>query len=177
MKPRILMLSSLLIMFPLLSGCYELKKIWLNGTVKGVASCINHLSQSAGLLSESLIKRECVEENENNVPYEYFEASAWTTTNEDSVTINLSGGQNTIEDYVLSTLRVKAILYDAEGKMWSGIGLAKVWIEPYSTISGTANVQFEFPKQEYSSWCSETSEKKSCKSWALIDFKGVRVSN
>ena len=165
-----------------LTGCYEIEKIINKGTVKGVSLCIDHNTSS--LLSEELVKRKCIKENQSELAYKWFESAADIyVTDIDSISmghISIVSGINDYDEYVITELRVDIKVYDADGKLHIKQEVIETWIEPSKDLSGSSKIRkFDLPtntniSEVQNKYCSDTL-KISCRTWGVERISGVRI--
>ena len=165
-----------LLAFSILSGCYELEKVWHQGTTKGVGLCIENNLDTSKLLSESLVRSQCIKEHTKDLPYKVMKARASVWINDKNVTVSISNGKNLYENYVITEISLSANIYDSDGKLHTvSEEVENVWIEPSDFLSGRATIEFDFSLSDYDTFCSDLDQKKSCKSWNLASMRGVEI--
>ena len=165
-----------LLAFSILSGCYELQKVWHQGTTKGVGLCIENNLDTSKLLSESLVRSQCIKEHTKDLPYKFMKAKAYVWVNDKDVTVSISDGENLYENYVITEITLNAKIYDVDGKLHTITEeVENVWIEPNDNLSGSATMEFDFSLSDYNTFCSDLDQNKSCKSWNLASMRGVEI--
>ena len=167
----------ILLTISLLSGCYELEKIWHNGTTKGVSLCIENNSDTSELLSESLVRTQCIKEHTKDLPYKYMEGRAYVNANGEYLNINISDGKNLYENFVITEITLHGDVYDADGKLHESSQVdADLWIEPGKDLQGSVKLEFDFPIDDFNGTCGkEKGEKKSCTAWSMNSFRGLEI--
>ena len=167
----------ILLTISLLAGCYELEKIWHNGTTKGVSLCIENNSDTSELLSESLVRTQCIKEHTKDLPYKYMEGRAYVNANGEYLKINISDGKNLYENFVITEITLHGDVYDADGKQHESSQVdADLWIEPGKDLQGSVKLEFDFPIDDFNGTCGkEKGEKKSCTAWSMYSFRGLEI--
>ena len=166
-----------------LAGCYQIEKIINKGTVKGVSLCIDH--NTSTLLSEELVKRKCIKENQTKLQYKIpnLSASISIRSKEDRSKgfIELYDGRNTNDDYIITEILVDIGVYDKDGKQYFKTEYIETWIEPSVLFEGLSSTieKFDLPANTTSGdinkqFCSEVV-KKSCRDWGIRHISGVKI--
>lgn len=167
----------ILLTISLLAGCYELEKIWHYGTTKGVSLCIENNSDTSELLSESLVRTQCIKEHTKDLPYKHIGGSAYLRTDGNYLNVRISDGKNLYENFIITGFTLHGDVYDADGKAHeSSQVLADVWIEPGKDLQGSGKLEFDFPVDDFDGTCAvEKDKRKSCSSWTMDSFRGLEL--
>ena len=167
----------ILLTISLLAGCYELEKIWHKGTTKGVSLCIENNSDTSELLSETLVRSQCIKEHTKDLPFKYMDARAYVDANDKYLTVRISSGKNLYENFIITEITLDGDVYDADGKVHSSSQVdADVWIEPGKALKGSAKFEFDFPIDDFNGGCAEEKdERKSCSGWGIDSFRGLEI--
>ncbi len=165
-----------------LSGCYEIEKIFNQGTVKGVSLCMEN--DSSPLLSDELIKRSCIKEHQTTFSGISFSGRAYVNFNleKDQVDVRISEGSSGYDNIIITEIHVLAYIYDENGKKYSNNGIMYVWLEPNVELTGSRVLIKDFGLPEGVSFdealrtfCSDVEKKVSCRSWELSHFRGLKI--
>jgi hypothetical protein len=173
-------LSLVLTLFLALSGCYEVDKLLYQGTIRGVSLCVEN--KSSTLLSEETVMRWCIKEHQSRFTSEGT-ATAFYTVNpdRDSAYFELGGGLNDYDDVVITEIHVSMTFYDADGKSYTNSGVIDTWVEPTKDLTGNISVKgFGLPEDLdvttiNQTYCSDKEQNISCRSWNLIDYRGLKI--
>ena len=160
----------------LLSGCYEIEKLWHDGTVKGVSLCIEHYTDMSDLLSESYIRSKCIKEHSKILPNQNSKLQARIEVKNDFVKVALIGGNNEFDKFVITGINLLVVLWDKNGKPHSDTGYLDSWIEPSKPLEGSLQINFKFPDEEYIGSCKKISDQKSCINFEVLNLIGVETS-
>ena len=182
MSKLIFRTSFILTLTLLLSGCYEVKKIFYKGTVKGVSLCIEQ--NNSALLSAELVKQRCIKEHavRNQAANASVRAKLfWANAASDIAYLELAGGVNETSDFVITGIAVIMTFYDEEGNPYSNKGFVRTWAEPSGFIEGSIKIKnFGLPpalKTEAINVtnCDPKTKKISCRSLSVIGYLGLRI--
>ena len=169
-------------MLPLfITGCLqtdEEKK--QKGTVKAVSICINKNEKHSELFSKKLIKNQCIKKHEQKI-LNHFGGykSAYVFVENDSIKVDIERWEHTLDNFIITSVNVEAYYYEADGikksfsKWKSGL-----WIEPNTIKAVSIPISFSIPykkKRKISHWCLGQKEKRNCKGWNTLGFKGVKI--
>ena len=166
-----------------LSGCYEIEKIFNQGTVKGVSLCMEN--DSSPLLSDELIKRSCIKEHQTTFSKSIINSErAYVDFNleKDQVDVRISEGSSGYDNIIITEIHVLAYIYDENGKKYSNNGIMYVWLEPNVELTGSRVLIKDFGLPEGVSFdealrtfCSDVEKKVSCRSWGIRDYRGLKI--
>ena len=182
MSKLILRTSCILALTLLLSGCYEVKKIFHKGTVKGVSLCIEQ--NNSTLLSAELIKQRCIKEHavRNQATNASVRAKLlWANAASDIAYLELARGVNETSDFVITAVAVTMTFYDEEGNPYSNKGFVRTWAEPSGFIEGSIKIKnFGLPpalKTEDINVtnCDPKTIEVSCRAWSVIGYLGLWI--
>ena len=167
----------ILLTISLLAGCYELEKIWHKGTTKGVSLCIENNSDTSELLSEKLVRSQCIKEHTKNLPLKFMEARAYVDADGEYLNVRISSGKNLYENFLITEVTFGGEVYDADGKEHLSTEVdADVWIEPGKALQGSVKIEFDFPIDDFNGTCGEEKdERKSCSGWGIQSFRGLEI--
>ena len=166
-----------------LTGCYEVEKIINKGTVKGVSLCIDHNTSS--LLSEELVKRKCIKENQSKLKYRFLNDASARVIISSKIDkyegeISLAGGTNEYDDYIITEILLEITVFDADGEKYVMPEVIETWIEPSKKLIGVTKItKFGLPANTSSEEINENvcpeKDMKSCANWSIIRISGVKI--
>lgn len=181
------LLCSILLLF-ILSGCWlEDKEEKYKGTVKGVSICIEKNETQSSLVSEDLIKKQCIRKHEHHIPIaRNLNADTRSSINFDSeyVKLNVSGLDTLFEEYVITSIELSGRFYDRlEKEHINSEWVNGLWIEPNTSdlkVSVKMPHNHTFASDIFPSrFCSKSvgvEKTKFCKSWSIRNYKGLSIT-
>ena len=135
-------LCSILLLF-ILSGCWlEDKEEKYKGTVKGVSICIEKNEKQSNLVSETLIKQQCIRQHERVTYFSDQKSLGSAQFKLDSMYVNASVLYNLFEDKIITAVKLSGVYYDAMGERHesSGEWSESLWIEPKQTVETSVSI-------------------------------------
>ena len=165
-----------------LSGCYEIEKIFNQGTVKGVSLCMEN--DNSPLLSDELIKRRCIKEHQTTFSYSMTSAEgAYVDFNleKDQADVRVVEGSSGYDNIIITEIHVSAGIRDENGKRYSKSGVIDVWLEPDEQLKGSVLIKdFGLPEgvsfdEALQTYCSFVEKKVSCRDWGISHYRGLKI--
>lgn len=185
MKSTIIKLSLLITSLVLVGACLPDDEKQNQGTVLGVTACISKNSQQSELVSETLIKQQCINKHEQilnyndqrNIKRQYDRQNAASVDVEgDQLIVYASTLWNNFDDIVITSIELSGCYRDGNGKKnCKSKWVHDLWVEPNNSFSGNVRVPYDYTGPKIETWCSKLEVKKNCKGWQIPRYKGLRI--
>ncbi len=148
------------------------------GTTKGAVMCIEKNKQQSELISEKLVKNQCVKKHEIEIDH-ILNAVAKVYIHKSRITVSGIDGKNTYDDKIITSMSIKVTLYDEEGIQYSGVSfINNLWVLPNTSFHNLkVDLYFDYNKEDYYyDWCSNKKDNNTaCKEWGIESLRGLEV--
>ena len=153
------------------------------GTVNAVVNCVKKNSDQKSIISEEIIKNQCVKEHQKYKPYVYKRGNR-------AALVRIKNGysftnyqiKNPFDDFMVSGIETYVTFYDGNGKKYmQSVMTENLWVAPKELVKmGDINFYFDntidvFP----SKYCNriEVKEKKQkdCMEWGIHGWKVLEI--
>lgn len=177
MKSPIITLSFLFVASVLVSACLPDEEKQNHGTVLGVTACINKNSNQSELISETLVKEQCINKHEQILNLIFNQENlASVDVKETEIIVYASTLVNNFDDVVITSVELAGCYNDANGEeKCKSKWLHDIWVEPNKVFSGTVKIPYDYKGPKIELWCSNLEDKKNCKSWSILRAKGLKI--
>ena len=148
------------------------------GTVEGVSICIEKNAKQSELVSQDLMKQQCIAKHEVPKPYLYgVKNTASIKVGEDKWTAD-ADLYNNFNDFVITFVEIQVTYVDKDGQFFSNSGVVEnIWLEPLRAKSVGLKLSATGPKYPITEkgYCSKQVKKILCKEWSIIRYKGLNI--
>lgn len=161
----------------LLNACVLDDEKQNHGTVLGVTACISKNMEQSKLISETLVKQQCINKHEQILNKRYDPRNrANVYIEDDQMVVSASTLVNNFDDIVITSIELSGCYRDVNGKencksKW----VHDIWAEPNKFFSGTVKVQYDYKGATIDAWCTKLEDKKNCKGWDILRYKGLKI--
>lgn len=168
-----------------LSGCYQLDKVFHKGSVRAFASCLEDRSDLVGVLSEAIIRADCIDENQESLPRSFVSRvggrlGMLLVNQNTELRVTSFSLTNIPDNYVVTQIALDFYLYNADGERFIIGQSRREWIEGPTDIFTSERWNVSLPSSLYFSegtnfiGCSNADVKINCFEWNILNLKGLK---